>query len=296
MSIYDINGQTISDAYDVDGQSLDYAYDVEGEEVFRKAPLSLKLMTYNVGQWYLGNHDNVPSSLDAEYYALQNGMIQSQDADILFLEEYTLQFSKTGRTALSLLQQYYPYIHERGISNPSSSSGAYCCLCSKYPISNYVHHNFADGYGMYYDTCTITIGNIEVFAVITHFYWVMNSEAATAVRVAEAQQILNAISGKQYVILAGDFNTFDFFSTSSADYAVMKVFLDAGYSIANGGAFGFLRTWTDQTTATDMLCLDNIVVTPNITFDDVYTDTTKLTDSIVEKVDHIPLVAEVTIS
>ena len=291
MAIYNKDGTAILSPYGIDGIAKAQAYDINGNTLLTP---TIKLMAYNVGQWYLGNHDNVPANLDAEYYALQNGMIQSNDADILFLEEYTLQFSKTGRTALSMLQQYYPYIHERGSSNPSSSSGAYCCICSKYPISNYTHNTFSDGSGLYYDTCTITVNGIEIFVVITHLYWVVNGSAT---RTAEVQTLLNAVSGKPYFIIGGDFNTFDFFNTSSVDYtAVIKPFVDAGYNIANGGDFGFLHTYSDYTTMDDSLCLDNIVTSANIDILDAYTDTTKATDSIVEKIDHLPLIAIVKIN
>ena len=284
MSIYAKDRTVLYSAYGTDGTALDGAYDLPGNLIF---PSTIKVMAYNVGQWYLGNHDNVPADKDAEYYALQNGMIASQDADILLLEEYTLQFSKTGRTALSMLQQYYPYIQERGGSNPASPSSAYSCICSKYPITNYAHHTFNDNSGLYYDTCTITINGIAIFVVVTHLYWEVSGSST---RASEVQEILSAVSGKTRFIVGGDFNTFDFSSTSSTDYtAVIKPFVDEGYNIANGGEFGYLKTYSENTTMDGSLSLDNIIT--NMDIEDAYTDTTKTTDSIVEKIDHLPLIA-----
>lgn len=288
MSIYDYSGQQLNAAYDADGTSINIAYDYEGNVVFN-AGFPLKILQYNVGQWYIGDHDNVPSDKDAAYYALQSGIISQNDADILLLEEYTAQFSKAGRATLSMLFPSYPYFHEE--TNGTTTTVTQRAIYSKYPISNYTAHKFSDS-NYYYDTCTITINGIEILVAVTHLHW--NNRTY---RAQEVQTILSGVSGSQYVIIGGDFNTTDCFSTSGLDYiAVVKPFLDAGYRAANAGDFGFIGTYTSGSSAPyTMTVLDNIVVSSNITFKSVQADQTKLTDGLNEKVDHLPLIATLQI-
>lgn len=277
-------------AYDVSGIELTEAYDKSENRVYAK-PFSLKIMAYNVGTWYLGNHDNVPAELDSEYYSLQNGIISNNNADILLLEEYAKEFSKTGRTAKSMLEQYYPYIHEQGGDNAQASVALGRCVCSKYPITDYAVHEFDDGTGFYCDTCTITVNNIPIKIGITHLHW--NNRTY---RSAEAQEILGFISAAKHSIVGGDFNTEDFYSVSGADYTqVIKKFIDAGYNISNGGDFGFIETYTAETTLTNTQCLDNIIASSNIVIEDAYADTTKATDGLNEKIDHLPFVSELKV-
>ena len=290
MAVYDADGTILHAVYDADGSELSKAYDSDGTVIYQKEPTTLKVMTYNVGQWYIGSHDNVPADKDAEYYALQNGIIQSVDADILFLEEYTAQFSKAGRTALSMLQSSYPYYHEE--TNGTTTTVAQRAIFSKYPISNYVAQAFSGiGAGYYYDRCMVNVDGYDILLVVTHLHWDDSSE-----RASEAQTIINTVQNYERFIIGGDFNLEDFSSTSGEDYQnVVKPFVDKGYHIANGGSFGFIPTYSDTSDGSVWGNLDEIVTSANITIDSVTTDRTKVTDSIVEKIDHIPLIAVLSI-
>lgn len=291
MSIYDKNGQILTSVYNKNGESLEFAYDKNGNVIFSSAPAQLKVMAYNVGQWYYGGHVRVPSDKDAAYYALQNGMLENDDPDILFLEEYLTQFSETGRSALAMLQQYFPYIHEEDAVN-SLSSGAGRCICSKYPITNYVTHQYTQsGSPRYYDSCTVTVGNIEITLVVTHLNYNANSSAA---RVAQLSELISFLQSQTRFICGGDFNTLYSKNTSGADYTDMIVpLLNAGFNLANCSDFGFLVTYSDEPTGTWTGCLDNIVTSSNIEILSASVDTTKMTDGLTERVDHMPLMATV---
>lgn len=288
MSIYSVHGDELLSVYDISGTSLESAFDIGGEIVFTRN-FPLKIMQYNVGQWYVGDHDNVPADKDEVYYALQSGIISQNDPDVLLLEEYTAQFSKAGRTSISMLQSSYPYYHEQ--TDGTTTTVTQRAIYSKYPISNYVTHKFSDS-NYYYDTCTITINGIGILFAVTHLHW--NNRTY---RAQEVQTILSGISEAPYVIIGGDFNTSDCFSTSGADYIdVVKPFVDAGYNVGNAGDFGFIDTYSGQSAAPyTFYVLDNIVVSSNIVFESVAADTTKLTDGLNEKVDHLPLVATVIV-
>ena len=291
MAIYDKDGTELASAFEAHGVELNDAFDCDGANVFIK-DRTIKVMTYNVGTWYDGKHDNVPAAQDAEYYALQKGMILANDPDIICMEEYCKQFSKAGRTAYSLLSECgYPYIVETKGDSPTASPADGRCIASKYPITNYTVRNFSDGSSLYYDTCTITVKGIPINVMVTHLHW-----SDIAKRTSEMQTIMSLLSGYNRFILCGDFNTADNYDTSGADYiAVVKPLIDAGYNVANGGSFGFFETYSNEPDDAWVGDLDNIVTSPNIVMLSVYVDETKLTDGLDERVDHLPLVATLEI-
>lgn len=292
MGIYSKSGLETSMAYAKSGSMLFQAYDIDGNELLGDL-FDIKVMTYNVGTWYEGKHTNVPRAKDEEYYSLQDGMIQRNNPDILCMNEYCKQFSKTGRTALSMLQQYFPYIHEQGGDNPDASNANGRCIASKYPITNYTVRNFNDGSGLYYDSCTVTVDGNPITVIVTHLFY---SASDASKRVSELRTIISFMQTQERCILCGDLNTLNCKSTSGADYINMiQLLLDAGFHIANCGSFGFLVTYSDEPDGTWTGCLDNIVTSSNIQILSAHVDTTKLTDGLQERVDHMPLIAELSI-
>ena len=288
--IYSISGNQIFSAFDVGGTSKAKAYDISGEEVFSTAT-SIKVMSYNVGQWYYGGQVAVPADKDAAYYALQNAMIANADADILCMNEYLSEFSATGRTALSLLSQYFPYIHEQnGTGTVTSSTGR--CICSKYPISNYSVHTYAtSGSPRYYDSCTITINGTPITVVVTHLNYNATSDTS---RVSQLQELITFLQGQTHFIACGDLNTLYAKTTEEADYRTMiQLLLNAGFNLANCDDGRFLITYSDQPTGTYVGCLDNIITSYDIV--SAYVDDTKLNDGLTEKTDHMPLIATLRI-
>lgn len=292
MSIYNIGGTELPSAFGKSGDELDVAYAVDGDIVFTKTN-GIKVMTYNVGQWYDGTHTRVPSAKDADYYALQNGMLQAINPDILCLEEYLTQFSETGRSALTMLQQYFPYIQEQNAVS-SVSSGAGRCICSKYPITNYTTHTYSQsGSPRYFDSCTITVDGVPITVVVTHLNYSASSEAS---RVNQLNELISFSQTQTRFISCGDYNMLDCKSTSGADYiSMMTPLLNAGFHCANCTDFGFLETYSDQPVGAYTGCLDNIVTSANIQILSAYVDTTKLSDGLTEKTDHMPLIATLQI-
>lgn len=293
MSIYNKNGGILTSAYSVSSE-IDIGYNIGGSVVFQKGAPTIKVMSYNVGQWYYGGHVAVPADKDAAYYALQNAMIANADADILCMNEYLSEFSATGRTALSLLSQYFPYIHEQnGTGTVTSGTGR--CICSKYPISNYSAHTYAtSGSPRYYDSCTITIDGTPITVVVTHLNYNASSDTS---RVSQLNELITFLQGQTHFIACGDLNTLYAKTTEEADYRNMiQLLLNAGFNLANCDDGRFLITYSDQPTGTYVGCLDNIITSSNITITGASVDTTKLNDGLSERVDHMPLIANLTIN
>lgn len=292
MPIYDLSGESLTTVFDNTGRQASQAYDIEGNPLL--GTRRIKVATYNVGQWFVGGHDNVPADRDAEYYQLQNEIISNLDADILLLEEYVDQFSKTGRTAYSLLSQYYPYIEARGGGSVTTVDGR--CICSKYPISNYTVRVYSTG-GKYYDSCNITIDGFVFTVFVTHAHW--STDSPDNYRISQMQELANVSSQYSNVIIGGDFNT-GISANNTPEQVAQKIswyvqpLLDLGYHTANYSTDGILTTCYDgtDTTATSW-ALDTIYTSPNLPLSDVYVETTKLTDGLADKIDHLPIAATV---
>ena len=290
MSIYNKDGIQLLSAYDVDGNELINAYDVEGNLIFHKDAGLIKVCSYNVGGWYIGSGTNVPANKDEAYYTLQNGMIDDIDADILCLEEYWATFSQSGRTAESLLSQYYPYIQTAGGTTQYTGRA----ICSKYPIINYTQHTFS-GETRYYDCAEINISGETVYVFVTHLH---PSDPTT--RIAEAVELYNFIQTQGYekYIVCGDFNSNLFDPMTEVNIAIYKQFLDIGCTIANDGNFGILNTACNSADwASDAFAIDNIIASDSFTFESVGTDLAKITNSTVladGKIDHVPLYAVIS--
>ena len=291
MAVYDINGDSLQAVYGLNGSALSHAYDIDGTEIFPDEPPTppqLRFMQYNVGGWYIGSGTNVPSAKDSAFYALQNGIISTQDADILCIEEYWDTFSGAGRTALSMLQQYYPYIQ----STQGNTQYWGRCICSKYPIASITHHTF-QGDSRGYDEAVINVNGENILVVCA-----LLNPTDNSLKASEATEIFNTVSAfnGRYVI-CGDFNSTIKDPFSETNHAIYDQFLNADCTLANGGAFGIKSTYSNQSDWSESNSpIDNIICSDGITITDVWTDLTKTTNADVlaaGKIDHIPLIAEV---
>lgn len=281
---YDIRGTTKDDLYDTTGETLLDAYDVRGNSLKCYDDISLKVCTYNVGGWYIGSGSNVPASEDAKYYTLQNGMISEIDADILCLEEYWTNFS-ASRTAESLLSQYYPYIR----SNGGGSAYFGRAICSKYPIISYASNNFTVDSGRYFDVAEIDVDGLIVYVFVTHF-----STSNQSYKIQQATEIFNYIERRSLnpFIVCGDYNSTLTNPMSETNLGIYQQFIDVGCTLANDGAFGILNTACNSSDWSEAFAIDNIIISDTFEIKSVSTDLTKTMDVINDKIDHIPLIAE----
>ena len=285
MAIYDVNGNSIATPYDVDGNSLLHVYDVDGNMLTGEN--QFKVCSYNVGGWYIGSGTNVPSDKDTAFYNLQNGIISDINADILCIEEYWSIFSQSGRTAQSLLSQYYPYIET------ADGTAQYYgrAICSKFPISSYIKHYFT-GETRYYDEAVINILGESVHVFVTHLH-----PSNSTTRIAEATELYNYIQTQGYdkYIICGDFNSTLYDPMSEVNIGIYKQFLDVGCNIANDGDFGILDTACNSADwDTDKFAIDNIIASDGFTFESVNTNLSKTTNADVlatGKIDHVPIYA-----
>lgn len=302
MAIYDADGTQLFSAYDADGTELQYAYDADGTVIFTAQPLNLKVMTYNCGGWYNGTGQSVPSAYDAQYYDLQNGIMERNNPDVLCIQEYRDLFSVNGRTALSVLEQYFPYhVTRQGDTNYWGHA-----IYSKYPIESYTEYHYANDQSRYYGSAVININGHRVTVICTH----LSTDAAK--RPAQSAELLTYANTLSNAIVCGDFNLHcrskDYYYSYNGRYEWIESYKpwdDAGYNFGNNNDyFGFIGTMYNSNPSSEATAgwwsLDNIMTSPAITITDVYVDNAKKTNPVSVDpdwmIDHIPFVAEISLS
>ena len=284
MSIYKIDGTPLSGAYDKSGNALSVVYNMRGKVIYPPINRTLKVMTYNVGGWYDGKGTNVPADKDQAYYDLQYGMIHDNDPDVLMMNEYWDQFSQKPRTAMSFLQELFPYTYAFGGNTQYYGR----CFCSKFPLSGYQSHIYTGEASRYYDTIITTVDNVPITLCVTHLGLTADGRKT---QVAELLAFAKTI--KTPLIIAGDFNTAVTRRPDGTDYwNVLVPFKEAGYKLANCGDFGRFVTYRDGDSTG---ALDNIIFSRSFDITAVTVDHTKENDQLTERIDHEPLIATVTI-
>lgn len=287
MGIYNKDAASLSACYNKDGTSLSSAYDKDGTVIWSSSGTSIRVATYNVGDWGWGS-GTISSDYKDSYLALQNTIFTNMNADVCAMQEWSTIFCTDGTLSSTVTDQYFDYLDGSG----------YWAIGSNYVLNNfqaldYVTVDMSGGSGDYkkYDKAYITINGKNVCLINCHF------ATHQATQEAQAAEILSVANTEEYCIVCGDFNTV-ISSLTDTDYINMiKPFIDAGYTDANCGAFGIFSTYyaTNDPNADYKPATDHIIVSSNITITNAWVDTTKLTDGLDQKIDHVPLIATLEI-
>ena len=285
MAIYNVQGNNLSACYSQTGSELNKAYNVNGSQIWTKTSTGIKVATYNVGDWGWGAGLIAPE-YKSDYLALQNTIFTNIDADICALQEWNVNFCTDGTLSSVVTSEYFDYLNGTG----------YWAIGSNIAFSSFNAYNYStvsvSGDYAKYEKAYFNIGGIQVCLFNVHF------DTDQTKQEAQCSEILTLANQENYVIICGDFNTV-IESLSDTDYTTMiKPFIDDGYTDANCGAFGIFQTYYRTADPSDSYkpATDHIIVSSNITITNAYIDTTKLTDGLSQKIDHIPLVAELSIA
>ena len=280
MAVYSKDGMNLSDtAYDKSGARLAQAYDISGNPLFDSSGTNLVVMSNNIGRW--GDSSSV-ESLQAEIFGAYN-------PDIICFQEFQRWQDPVGIPAIAQrLLPDYPYKYVCSDANRHA-------VVSKIIVQDYtVHQHIAqDIYGHSYSTATITVGGKDIFLVNAH----LATSTYESVKVAEAGEIFDVVKDRERFIMCGDFNTVCK-STDHAEYtSMMKPFVDAGFNVANCNPVrGFNNTWTGGTSYSDVWYpCDHIITSANIAMNSVYFDQRKVLADTGLIIDHIPVIAYLTI-
>lgn len=288
MSVYDINGVALSNCYDKDGELLNAAYDLNGEQVFPDS-VTLKVMTYNV-QYFSG--------INAQT-AMQTEIVNKYQPDIIGMQElknYTLSnLPTTGKTMLTAysVQQLSNHVNKLMVATKGYA-------LNNLVIADYEHQDPEDisrwNETRAYMKADLNIGGKAVTFINTHLCFITES-----IKWQQMEELFAIAQQCESVIITGDFNSMQM-SAEADDYINMyKPFVDAGYRLANNSpTAGFTNTYTSSATATSVSELltapDTIIVSGNIDINSVVFDPTKFSYLNGDVIDHIPVVAEITIN
>lgn len=254
---------------------------------------TIKVMSYNVGNWYIGSGTNVPTAKKSEYEQLIRDILTNNDCDIVAFQEYWSTFCADGTTAVSILDDYYSSIDTIDGTTTYMGKG----ICMNMVPKTKVTQSYTQQSGTHkrFRVNVVEINNHDVYIISCHLDW-----SNKTIQYSQVQDLLNYVSDKDYFIICGDFNptirvTED---RTGTDYInVAKPFIDAGYNMANWKnsfiATAFNGTGLDDSTS--ISCLDNIITSANILIFNVQTDIEKLIDNVLDKIDHIPIVATLVI-
>lgn len=288
MSVYALDGTEIVSVYDVDNNPLVQAYDVDGNELLGEpVPSDIVVMTYNY-QWC----KNLNSQLD-----MQEAIIDKYKADIIGLQEAGSS-SASATLFPTIANQFLDDYSYKTLSDKATNRNG---LASKIAVSNYqcIKYTNNDDENWDYQKCYIQVGGKTVAWYNTHLTY--RSDAETLARkYTQAKELFDDAVLEDYAIITGDFNLYGI-GFDSADYiGVGKQFADAGFHLANwNNRVGFVKTYTNLTMASSLEdfkeSCDNIIVSHNIRFDKVVFDTTKLSYLNGQAIDHVPVIAYLTI-
>lgn len=292
MPAYDVHGNQLDFLYGLNGQKLEQAYAIDGTPLFHDDPpigtTEIVVMSYNVGQWYNGTLNSVPSDQYETYYNLQRGFMTQNDPDIVGVQEYSETFS-SGHSADKVIGALFNYSYKNNESGYQRKA-----MYSKHQMSDVVNEKYS-GYSWGYQKGKTTIDGKDIWIFNTH----LATSSTEAQKVAQSTMLLNIVANLERFIIIGDFNTVCL-SVNDPEYTtIMKQFVDAGFHVGNcSPQFGFNMTWTESTdqTGTWYPC-DHIITSANITIKSVKVDTSKIAVSAQNgvRIDHCPIVATLVV-
>lgn len=240
----------------------------------------IRLMEYNIGHYCYGTGSSVADiGLPAEQYADKlQGMIEffgKYQPDILCMCEYWeyLDNAKQHPSDSTLFDWLYPYKYESAMWN---------AIKSNYQLSNKTNQALTAKSSTYAYKADFNIGGKLVSGLVVHFP-VVNATAED--RQAEMNAAITLMADCDRAFICGDFNC-DTDEERDALFAIAKT---AGYTLANGGLFGWKKTYNYTT---QVSYLDNILVKGNIKVKDFQVLTSEVGNLCS---DHIPIYADLLV-
>ena len=230
---------------------------------------TLKLATWNVGLFSDGTHRPTSSTAQAQINKFTSA-INGINADVINMQEYPDYVDSTSQySSASLINYKYGNTLRQGMGKSGSN----------FPTYDFSTITFTSGSGRMCYSYTIYYNGKPITIINAH----LSFEVPAVQRAQDIQQLITYMNAKEYVILTGDFNVYD--------DSEFNAFTTAGYTLCNGGSFGWFNTWPVwdnmwEGFSTDWPCyhLDNIIVSSNIVPQSVETYTCNISD-------HAPLVA-----
>lgn len=289
MPVFDAKRNALGAACAVDKTIPSILKDVSGDEVVTN---KLTVMTFNIQRWGQNSTSNI--NYNAEIMAT---IFNKHKPDLVAFQEHWIASTLDGLTIADYLQNCWNglYVGEPTLTSLPNYTKA---ISSHYPLKDTSSTMFESpcteqrSYDKAYIEVLVGAETKRIAVLNTHLDYTDN-------RYAQITELMNVALQEEYFIILGDLNTSIYTSVDDTDYVSMvKPFLDAGCNCANGGEYGIFNTHikgTDESTGT-LTALDHIITSGNISIDGVIRDTTKLDANTGLNIDHLPLVAYLTVN
>lgn len=212
----------------------------------------LKVASWNIGHFALGKGDDT-SITSADYEEKQQAyraFLNDVDADILALCEYNPLFVKAtaGQPAITARDAILGQYVDAAIGEKHS----YNCnavFSNGLKTGKTTTQEFKDKVQPRYYLCReFLINGIKVKFVVTHLDW-NEREIGKDCRAKQIEELIETFKDDHHVILCADWNT-----QAESEYAP---FIRAGYTMANNGYMGKVKTWPAGPKASGPI--DNII-------------------------------------
>ena len=236
----------------------------------------LKVATMNYGLWNDGITKFVEDSKVKEQSGKFRKMLGDNNIDLLCGQEWLYYYDRSNKIPAQeyLFDFKYPWQFCTEFSFTGKN------IVSKFACSKVSNIEFTSGSKRTYLRTNLMYMNKSICIINAHCSTETNFDSY---RKAEFEELLNIMKTNEYCIIMGDFNAF------SVDE--FQMFLDAGMDIANGNLFGTFESWSNFDKVHPEWknkAIDNIIVTPNISIQNVTCDRRDLSD-------HSMLIAELDI-
>lgn len=247
----------------------------------------LTVMTCNVQSFTgISARSNILNTIFAKY-----------SPDIVGFQEYYNNNMADGTLALDYLKRHWANV------NVVQQNALATHLTPDDEIFGY-DYKAQGAYHRSYMRTYVTVGGKRIAVFNTHLEYDYEGLSSTP-KCQQMAELMEAVKNEEYFIVTGDFNTCCK-STSDPDYInMLKMFVDAGYNLANNTEErGFNWTWTNGTTETNGTMADgslgweetdNIITSANIKIQRVVIDKTKISAGTGLTIDHLPLIARLEI-
>ncbi len=241
-------------------------------------PLKLKVGTYNVGHFNQGRLGGFQGSEKMSKAELSNWKrwIGKQSLDLFVVNEWNKFFDKDSvyNAQKELLDPYYSHVYF-GQQNRWIYNG----IATNFKLTNLHQVEWA---GEYYALIgELKVGDQVIHIISTHIPWQKQWHDKAL------KDLIHLLGDYEYFICMGDMNAWD---------KGQKLFLKAGFNMANGGNMGWFPTAGGTSAAAGYkgmhnVNIDNIITSKNIKIMDVHAPKTSLND-----LDHLPIIADVIIT
>ena len=204
---------------------------------------------WNIGHFALGlaPQTAIEAADSSERAAAYRAQIERLHPDFLGFSEFEPVFDKAGRLATNEVYSIFP-TRLVGPKNNYQCNALFTRFpCVRHEVVNYEVRRQRT----YFIDSVFMFGTNEVHVVQTHLDWYRGEDGKTPYARGQMRQLIERFKDASYVIIAADFNVW-----KVADYAP---FVEAGYTVANGGADGHLNTYGNNLREAERV-LDNIVV------------------------------------